>query len=411
MPAGLEPGDGYMAGPLDGYRIVDLTQVVSGPLATMLLADQGADVIKVEPAAGGDLTRIAGIPRGGITPFFLNNNRGKRSFAVDLQTADGVDLVLRLCDGADVFVQNFRPGVIERLGLGADAIMVRNPDLVYVSISGYGATGPYAQRRVYDPIIQGITGHVAVQCNPQIPFRDVHRSIVADKSTAYTVAQAITAALLARERGRARGQFVEIAMVDAALAFFWPDGMMSDTLLDDAPDVRARRVTLANAMNVTTCGTGQLIYFVASDSERHGLFRALRRPDLIDDPRFGTLAGIQEAGNYAALGEILLAEFEKWDADALLARMVAEDVPCGPVNDLESLVTDPQLVHNGAVWEWEHETAGRVRHARPAPRLSATPIDAQPTAALLGQHTDEVLAELGLGPGAIVALRQRGVVA
>jgi crotonobetainyl-CoA:carnitine CoA-transferase CaiB-like acyl-CoA transferase len=400
-----------MAGPLDGYRIIDLTQVVSGPLATMLLADQGADVVKVEPAAGGDLTRIAGLSRGGITPFFMNNNRGKRSFAVDLQTADGVDLVLRLCDTADVFVQNFRPGVVERLGLGHEVVMARNPNLIYVSVSGYGATGPYAQRRVYDPIIQGITGHVAVQCNPQIPFTDVHRSIVADKSTSYTVAQAITAALLARERGRVRGQLVEVAMVDAALAFFWPDGMMSDSLLDDDPAVRARRVTLAKAMSVTRCGTGELIYFVASDSERHGLFRALGRADLIDDPRFGTLAGIQEAGNYQALGEILLAEFEKWDAADLLERMVAEDVPCGPVNDLESLVTDPQIVHNGAVWEWVHPTAGRIRHARPAPRMSATPIEPQPVASLLGEHTDEVLGELGVDAATIAGLRARGVVA
>lgn len=397
-----------MAGPLDGYRIVDLSQVVSGPLATMLLGDQGADVIKVEPTYGGDLTRIAAVNVGGINGFYANHNRSKRSFVVDLSGPEGIELVLSLCERSDVFVQNFRPGVVERLGVGPEAVMARNPDLIYVSISGYGASGPYANRRVYDPIIQGITGHVAAQVNPQIPFPDVHRTIVADKSTAYTVAQAVTAALLARERGRARGQLIEVAMVDAALAFFWSDGMMSRTMLDD--ELFGQRATLGQVMSVTRCGTGELIYFVASDSERHGLFRALDRPDLIDDPRFGTIAGLSQPGNFAAMGEILAAEFEKWDAAALLPRLLAEDVPCGPVNDFETLLTDPQITHNDSIWEWDHPTGGRIRQARPAPRMSATPIEPQATAALLGEHTDEVLALLGHDAASIASLRERGIV-
>ena len=396
-----------MAGPLEGYRIIDLTQVVSGPLATMVLCDQGADVIKVEPVRGGDLTRITGVPIGGIVPFFANHNRGKRSVAVDVQTGEGRELVLKMCETADVFAQNFRPGVIERLGLGPDVVMARNPDIVYVSISGYGATGPYANRRVYDPIIQGITGHVAAQCNPEIPFPDVHRTIVADKSTAWTVAQAVTAALLARERGRARGQFVEVAMVAAALAFFWSDGMMSRSFLDDPRE----RMTLAQLMRVTRCRTGELIYFVASDPERHALFRALDRADLIDDPRFGTVAGVSRDDNLTTLGAILEGEFQKWDAAELLERMVANDVPCGPVNTFESLITDPQIVHNGSIIEWQHPTAGRIRHARPAPRLSATPIEPTLSAALHGEHTDAVLAEIGVDDATIASLRERGIVA
>lgn len=397
-----------MPGPMDGYRIIDLTQVVSGPLAAMVLADQGADVVKVEPVAGGDLTRITGIPHGGITPFFANHNRGKRSFAVDLQQAEGVELVLQLCDGADVFLQNFRPGVIERLGLGPDVVMARNPDLVYVSISGYGKTGPYADRRVYDPIIQGLTGHVAAQCNPEIPFTDVHRTIVADKSTSWTVAQAVTAALLARERGRARGQLIEVAMIDAALAFFWSDGMMHRTLLDDVAG--AARPTLGQVMRVTRCATGELIYFTGSDKERHGLFRALGRPELVDDPRFATIVGLSQPGNIQTLGQILADEFATWDAAEILPRLLAEDVPCGSVHDVDSLVHDPQLAHNDTLREWTHPTAGPVRQTRPAPRMSATPIEPRYTASLLGEHTDEVLAGLGLDAAAVAALRSRGVV-
>lgn len=397
-----------MTGPLEGYRIVDLSQVVSGPLSTMLLADQGADVIKVEPAQGGEITRVTGTPIGGIAPFWANHNRGKRSLAIDLGTPEGLEAVLKLCDRADVFVQNFRPGVCERMGLGSDVLLARNPDLIYVNISGYGATGPYADRRVYDPVIQGITGHVAVQLNPEIPFTDVHRTIVTDKATAYTVAQAVTAALLARERGRARGQVIDVAMIDAAVAFFWSDGMMDRTLLDDP--LFAKRGTLAQAMRVTRCATGELVYFVASDKERHGLYRALGKPEWCEHPQWGTLAQLIQPGNYAALGVALEAEFEKWDAAELLDRMVAEEVPCGPVNDFDTLLTDPQIVHNQIIWEWDHPTAGRVRQARPAPKFSATPIDPVPSAALLGQHNDEALAEVGYDAEAIAALRAKGVV-
>ena len=396
-----------MTGPLEGYRIVDVSQVVSGPLSTMLLADQGADVIKVEPVQGGELTRVTGVPIGGIAPFWANHNRGKRSLAVDLATPEGLEAVLRLCDTADVFVQNFRPGVCERMGLGSDVLLARNPDLIFVNISGYGATGPYADRRVYDPVIQGITGHVAVQLNPDIPFTDVHRTIVTDKATAYTVAQAITAALLARERGRARGQVIDIAMIDAALAFFWSDGMMHRTLLDDP--MYGKRGTLAQAMRVTRCAIGELVYFVASDKERHGLYRALGKLEWCEHAQWGTLARLMEPGNYQALGAALEQEFEKWDAAELLERMVAEEVPCGPVNDFETLLTDPQIVHNEVIWEWQHPTAGRVRQVRPAPHFSATPLEPKATAALLGEHTDEVLAELGYDAVTIADLRTRGV--
>lgn len=400
-----------MTGPLDGYRVVDLSQVVSGPLATMLLADQGADVVKIEPAAGGEMTRVTGVPigGGGVTPFFANHNRGKRSVAVDLGTPEGLELVVRLCDRADVFVQNFRPGVCDRLGLGAEALLARNPNLIYVNISGYGKSGPYSNRRVYDPVIQGLTGHVAVQLNPEIPFSDVHRTIVADKSTAYTAAQAITAALLARERGRAKGQVIDIAMIDAALAFFWSDGMMDRTFLDDP--LMSKRGTLGQAMRVTRCGTGELIYFVASDKERHGLYRALNRPEWCEHPQWGTLAALTQPGNFQALGVALEEEFQKWDAAALLERLLAEDVPCGPVHDLESLLDDPQLRHNNTIWEWTHPTAGRVRQARPAPHFQHTTLEPQASAPRLGEHSDEVASELGYTSDEVAALRAKGVLA
>ncbi|MEM7288096.1 MAG: CoA transferase, partial [Actinomycetota bacterium] len=191
-----------MPGPMDGVKVVDMTQVVSGPLATMLLADQGADVIKVEPTAGlGDLTRLPAFDKGGIGAFYINNNRGKRSLSVDLTGDEGTRIVLDLCRQADVFIQNFRPGAIERLGLGYEEVKAVNPDIVYVSISGFGPTGPYSDRPVLDPVIQALCAVVDRQVNPEIPFPDLIRNLFADKSTALTVSQAVAAALFARERG------------------------------------------------------------------------------------------------------------------------------------------------------------------------------------------------------------------
>ena len=222
-----------MAGPLDGYKILDLTQVVSGPLATMLLADQGAEVIKVEPVSGlGDMTRLPSFDKGGIGAFYMNNNRGKESISLDLTLEEGQEVIKKLILETDVFVQNFRPGAIERLGLGYEDLTAINPNLIYVSISGFGPTGPYSNRPVLDPVIQGVCGVISRQLNPQIPFPDLVRNLFADKSTALTVAQAITAALLVRER-TGDAQLVEVPMIDACMYFFWPDGMMDLTMVDD----------------------------------------------------------------------------------------------------------------------------------------------------------------------------------
>jgi len=396
-----------MSTPLQGYRIVDFSQAVSGPLATMLLADQGADVIKVEPVVGGDTVRVIQVRVGGITPLIANLNRGKRAIALDITKPAGLDFALRLCDTADVFVQNFRPGVCERLGLGPDALLARNPDLIYVNVTGYGQSGPYRDRRVYDPVIQGLTGHVDAQLNPEIPVHDLHRTFVADKSTSYTVAQAVTTALLARERGLVRGQVVDVSMIDAALSFFWPDGMMTHTLVDDP--LYRKRAPLSRALRVTQCGEGQLIYWTASDKERHALFRALGHPEWCEDPRFATIEAVLQPENAAALGAALDAEFQKWNAADILERMIAEDVPCGPVHTLDSLLEDEQLLHNGTIWEWEHPTAGRIRQARPPAQFSGTPLDPVPLVATLGQHNDEVAQQLGFTPEQIAVLRAEGV--
>ncbi|CAI8385498.1 MAG: Acetyl-CoA:oxalate CoA-transferase [Acidimicrobiaceae bacterium] len=396
-----------MTGPLEGIRVVDLTQVVSGPLATMLLADQGAEVVKVEPLGiGGDVTRLPSFAKGGISALFVNNNRGKRSLAVDLTKEEGKQIVIDLVEQADVFIQNFRPGAIERLGLSYDELKAVNPKLIYCSISGFGPDGPYSDRPVLDPVIQGLTSMVSRQLNPQIPFPDLVRNLVADKSTALTSAQAITAALFSRER-TGEGQFLQIPMLDSCLYFFWVDGMMDLTMLDE--DV-SPGITLAKVYNITNTSDGQLIYFAANDKQRFGLLRALGRDELCDDERFSSLAAISNPENFAALGEIVAKEFEKVTNDEIIPKLIEHQVPCGPILEGEETLEDPQVLHNEVLRVWEHPEAGKIRQPVPAARFSDTPAEMRESAALLGQHNDEILGELNRDKETIDRLRAEEVI-
>jgi len=374
-------------GPLHGYRILDLTQLVSGPMATMLLADQGADVIKVEPIERGDVSRsLGGYARGGIGAFFANNNRGKRSVALDLATSDGRGTLLDLCTGADVLVENFRPGTMNRLGLGYEDVRAANPDLVYVSISGYGDTGPYAGRPVLDPVIQGLTGVVSRQVNPDLPIPDLVRNLLADKATALTAAQAITAALLARCRGGG-GQRVCVPMLDATLYFFWPDGMMDHTMVGDGV---SPGILPSTVYRLTTTADGQLVYFVVTDTQRRGLYRALGHPEWGEDERFLHVGFMADPANRETLGALLEAAFATFTTEDILLRLHAEEVPCGPVLRADEVLRDPQIAHNGTLVEWDHPRAGRIRQPRPGAWFSATPVEPRYTLPALGEHTAEV---------------------
>ncbi|MBJ68821.1 MAG: hypothetical protein CL463_02865 [Acidimicrobiaceae bacterium] len=397
-----------MAGPLQGYKVIDLTQVVSGPLATMLLADQGAEVIKIEPTTGlGDLTRLPSFDKGGIGAFYLNNNRRKKSLSIDLSGEDGRQIVLDLCADADVFIQNFRPGAIERLGLGYDKIKEINPNIVYVSISGFGPTGPYSDRPVLDPVIQGVCGVISRQLNPQVPFPDLIRNLYADKSTALTVAQATTAALLAKERGNG-GQLVEIPMVDACMYFFWPDAMMDLTLTDEDAN---GGVLLSTVYNLTECSDGKIVYFAASDAQRAGVCQAVGHPEWAEDERFSSMQALAaNPQNFILLGEMLAEAFLEMTCEEVIAALIEADVPAGPVLSGEEAVADPQVIHNETLVEWQHPDAGTVRQPRPAARFSETPTDLNFSGAHRGQHNAEILGNLGYSSEQIESLQESGVI-
>ncbi len=393
-----------MAGPLTGVRIVDLSSVVSGPLTTSLLADQGAEVVKVEPVGGADIMRFAGARRGGISAIFAVLNRGKRAMRLDLSDERGVAILLDLVRSSDVVVQNFRPGVAERIGVGYEDAKRVAPDVVYLSISGFGETGPYAEKRVYDPIVQAISGIAAGQVCGHSGQPELIQSMICDKVTAHQAAQAVTAALFARERG-AGGQHIRLSMLDAAVAYAWPDLLINETLLGDGVEEIS---SIGEMYRLTPTSDGHLMAFALSDDEFAGLCRAIDRPELGDDPRFSSVNG--RAAHYGELRRLLDAGFAKLTTAEACARLDAEQVPCGPLNPLEAVPGDPQVVENSVVVESEHPRAGRMRQARPPARFEGTPAQIGRPAPLEGEHTDALLRELGRGAEDIAALRRDGVV-
>ena len=394
-----------MAGPLTGFRIIDMTAQVAGPLATMILADQGAEVIKIENPHGGDHTRSAAEQRNGMSASFANNNRNKKSIAVNMKAEGAVDLVLRLCRDADVFIQNFRPGVTDRMGVGEAAVRAAKPDIVYVSMSGFGHEGPLSHKPVFDPLVQALSGLTTVQAGSDDVRPRLVRTILPDKLTGITASQAITAALLARER-TGEGQHVYLSMLDSVVAFLWSSDMNSNTFVGDeaAAEPAASSIDL-----IYETADGYISVAVQTDQQWHGLTEALEVPEWRDDPRFRTPAGRQE--NVEARLSMTQEVLKTRPAAEWLERLEAADVPCVPVLKRREMIHHPQVAANGLVIELEHPVAGRLRQARPAARFMGTPIETPKPAPLLGEQTEEVLADAGYSADEIESLKAAGVVA
>jgi len=389
-----------LAGALSGFRIIDVTQVISGPLATRILADQGADVIKVEPPIGDILRHMGGVP--GLSPTFTTTNRSKRSIVLDLKTDAGLDAIKRMIKDADVFVQNSRPGAIEAMGLSEAELRAINPRLIYVSISGFGEEGPFKNKRVYDPLIQAMSTLAEIQGGPDDRPR-LMRVIIPDKVTALTAAQNITAALLARERTGV-GQHVRLNMLDAVLAFVWPEGMAYHTFVEEGyskPKQVARRDLIYESED------GYIVVSTVAHREWQAFCRAAKRPQWLEDPRFKDTAGLVKNAKERLdmMAEVIKTETSEHWLDVLDKA----DVPCAPVLSRDEVHLHPQVVANQIVVELDHPVVGKVRQTRPAERMDGTPSEISRPAPTLGQHTDEVLQELGLGKEEVDALRSTGV--
>ena len=386
-----------MSGPLQGIRIIDLTSMVSGPACTMLLADQGADVIKVE-SKEGDLVRRMSVREHGLPIGFISLNRGKRSLALDLKSAEGRAALEDLIPTADVFVQNFRPGTIERMGFGETRVRELCPNILYVSISGFGTSGPYAHKRVYDPVIQALSGLADIQADRETGRPKMVRTIIPDKTTALAAAQAVSAALFARER-TGKAQHISIAMLDAMIAYLWPEGLVGHTLVGQ--EAHGSRAQFAQDLIFETLD-GYITAGTVSDIEWAGLCHAIERPEWLEDERFNTpSARIKNA----PVRIDMLQEVLRHRTSAQWLQLLDENgVPCAPVLRREEVYLHEQVKANDLMREFDHPVVGRVRQPRPAARFDKTPEGIAGPAPALGEHNREILESLGYEPRQIEVL-------
>ena len=375
-------------GPLEGIKVLDLTSMVSGPVAAMMLGDQGADVIKVEPIHGEQLRHL-GETHNGLNPGFYSCNRNKRSLAVDLKTELGKQILWDLIKDADVLLQNFRPGAMARMGFPEEEVRKVNRGIIFVSISGFGEKGPYAHKRVYDPIVQALSCATDIQADRKTQRPNMFRIILADKVSALTAAQAVSSALFHRER-HGEGQHIKISMLEATIAFLWPEGMGGLVFADQEMDIKR---TYSSIDLIYETQDGYMTISIISDKEWQAVCSALDREDLIDDERFST--ALARRKNAELRREVIAAEVSKRATGELLEKLDAADVPCAPLLDRKDLLDHPQIVESGTILREIQEGFGEVRQARPTARFGETPASVRTPAPQLGEHTVIVLQSLG----------------
>ena len=379
---------------------------LTGPYAVTLLADQGADVVKVERPGIGDIARWVGVAVNGMSAFYLACNRGKRCIALDMSTDSGRDIVLKLAADVDVVVQNFRPGVVDRLGVGYEAVQAINPDVVYCSISGYGPEGPYRERAAYDTSIQAYAGFAANQADPDGGPPTFLRQNGADKVSALYACQAITAALFARANGRG-GQHLELGMADACVSFLWAESAGNEVLLDSDGSMRSSFNAGFQPMRFLDAWG---IVVPTTDADFAGMCRALD-VEGYDDPRVATVAERRKNRDVVnPLMDMCYAKAANLTQEEATARFERERVAFAMVLSAEEIVDDPHAVAIGMFEEFEHPVVGPARLPRHPTQFRGTPAALGGLSPALGQHTDEVLAELGLSDR-IEQLRSDGVVA
>ena len=393
------PRRGSGEAPLAGVRVLDLTQVVAGPYCTMMLADMGAEVVKIErPGHGDDLRRT--VPyhgREGHEDYYNALNRSKKSVALDLKNPRHRDLALQLAARADVMVENYAPETLARLGLGWDEVARRNPRLVYCSISGFGQTGPYRNRVALDPVIQAISGSMSVTGEPEgepmklgVPVAD----IIAGMFAAYSVVSALH---VVKRDGR--GQYIDLSLQDGMLAVLGT--RMGEPL---QAGVSPQRLGNENPLRVPagtfrTADGAWLEFMVLGEHNWPPFCRAMGRTAWIDDPRFRTMA--LRVQHRRQINKLVAARFKEHRAEYWARRLEAERIPYGVVNDYRQALADPQVAHRGLVRELRHPTSGPIRVVGPPWIMSESTAPMAPPANL-GQHTSEVLrAWLGMAPGEI----------
>ncbi|MCY4238346.1 MAG: CoA transferase [Rhodospirillaceae bacterium] len=393
-----------MSGPFEGVRVVDITTMLSGPWATTILGDQGADVIKVEVPGKGDHVRSLGNRRGGMSSMFLNINRNKRSITIDLKKPEGRDLLLEIAKTADVFIQNFRPGVVERLGVGFEDVKTVKPDIVYLSLSGFGEKGPWVHKPVYDPVIQAISGLTTIQAGSDEERPRLVRTVLPDKFSAMAAAQAMGAALFRRER-TGEGQHVRLSMLDAILSFLWASDFGAQTY----PQAEVSNQAAASFIDlIYRTKDGFMTVAVMSDREWRGLCEALDRKEWLEDERFASPAARDAHVNERL--EMTQEVLRERTTDEWMDILEKCGVPCSPALSRRDVADHPQVVASEILFESDHPTAGRIRQTRNAARFEGSPATNRSGAPQLGEHCADILLEVGLAEDRIRELHAQGVI-
>ena len=389
--------------PLAGIKIIELSNMITCSLAAMNMSAQGADVIKVEPPGMGDKMRPLGTQKNGVSGFFHNCNRGKRSLAIDLKSKAGVDAVKGLASEADILIHNYRPGVMDRLGLGSDDLRNENPKLIYIAISGFGTSGPMADLPAFDHVIQGIVGFTDLQSSEEDSFDHI-KTFICDKVTAYTACQAATAALLARTTTNC-GQHIDISMLHACLSFMWPDGMMHRTLKDDD---RFEMSPGSDYFQTINYSDGGIAVAPLTDNHWEALLLMLGYPELIGTPIYASVA--TRMSNMKEVLKVLKSPKKDIGVNKALEILMAADVPCSPCIKRDDLETVEQIKAIGALETYVTAAMGELTVPTP-PILFEGKLSSQAEPSpLLGEHSKEILQELGWGDARIDELLDSGEV-
>ena len=389
--------------PLEGITILEFSTMITAALASMMMAEQGARVIKVEPIHEGDPMRYIGARKGDISSLFAGCNRGKESLAIDLKSEAGQQVIQQMIPKVDVVIHNFRPDTMDSLNLGSEALRALNPALVYMAISGFGTEGPLRRAPAYDPVIQAQAGMAAVQGSDEQP--QFIRSLLCDKITAYTACQAVTSALFARERS-GQGQHIDLSMIDAGLFFMFPDGYQNHALLDD--DVIPGGMLIDFLYDLTLTKDGGITIAAGNQEMQGRMLNAIGMLHLLEDERFNTMKKLIE--NLGVFRSLVAERCLKHTSEELLALLRGAEVPCAKCLTRDEALGQEQLEANDSVAVIDHPHLGRLRIVKAPPRFGGQRLSpARPTPAH-GEHTDTVLSELEMSPDDISALRSKGVI-